>query len=345
MFVALCLAAFARGRRWPRDRWYALAGALLGLSFLTREFGTLLFGLPLGCDLVLKRRWRYLGTLIVAALPFLLVYLAYNTAVTGNPLLLPRNAMDPTDLFGFGTFGDREHNLAKGLVYTDMNLTLLQFDLFGWPPLFALGLPLLPFLLRATRRGDGLLAAGVLCCVTGYVLVPGHGAQLGPRYYYGTLPYLLPLAARGLQAMVAASQRLSLPVAAARLSTLIVIAGLTLNSAAYYLPSSIARRTNYLSMVHQPGFALPFVQTTLQGPKLVGFTGPSLVLVPDSELYKTLSALNCPLLDAEHIQSCPVLFVGAGRDHAAELSQAYPGRTLLIASPESGEVKLAAYSS
>jgi hypothetical protein len=340
LLIALALAAFAYARLRPRDRWYAVVGALLGLSFLTREFGTLLFGLPLGCDLILKRRWRNLAWLIAAAVPFVLVYLAYNAAVTGNPLLLPRNAVDPTDRFGFGQFGTREHNLAKGLVYTDMNLTLLQFDLFGWPPLFALALPLLPFLLRATRRGDALLASGVLCCMAGYVLVPGHGAQLGPRYYYGALPYLIPLCARGLQALVDAARRLSLPSAGARASVLAVVALLTVNSAAYYLPNAIARRTNYLSMVGRPGLALPFVQTTPFGPKLTGFGGPSLVLVTDTELYKTLSALNCPLLDSQHIQNCPVLFVSAGRDRAGELSQAFPGRTVFITRPADGEVQL-----
>jgi 4-amino-4-deoxy-L-arabinose transferase-like glycosyltransferase len=329
--LAGALAAFAYARQRKRDVWYAVAGALLGLGFVTREFGTLLFAAPLGAWLVFEKRWRGLALLVAAGLPLLVVYLAYNAAVTGDPLLLPRNVVDPNDRVGFGTFGDRHHTLAAGLIYTDMNLTLLQFDLFGWPPLFALGLPMLPFLLGAARRVDWWLACGVVCCIAGYVLVPGHGAQLGPRYYYGALPYLVPLAACGLLSMVSTARRLGLPRAAASLSVLVVGGLLTLNTFAYYLPHSIARRTDYLGMVGRPGLALPFVQTTLHGPQLVGFNGPTLVLVLDSELYKTLSALNCPLLDPEHIQSCPVLFANAGRDRAAELSQAYPGRTVLVA--------------
>jgi hypothetical protein len=342
--LAVALAAFAFARRRDSTGWYSLVGALLGLSFLTREFGTALFALPLGADLVLRRRWRGLALLLIATLPFLALYLAYNASVTGNPLVLPRNAVDPTDRFGFGNFGNREHTLAAGLLYTDMNLTLLQFDLFGWPPLFALALPTLPFILRTARRTDVLLAAGVLCCIAGYVLVPGHGAQLGPRYYFGALPYLLPLAARGLQSLVSAATRLGLSATAARASVLALVALLTLNSAAYYVPHAIARRANYLSMVGRPGLALPFVQNTLSGPKLVGFDGPSLVLVPDSELFKTLSALNCPLLDPEYIQSCPVLFIGAGRDRAAELGKAFPGRSVLVAAPADGTVSLVPYA-
>jgi hypothetical protein len=331
--LAGALAAFAYARRRQRSLWYAAAGALLGLGFVTREFGTILFAAPLGAWLLLERRWRGLALLVAAGVPFVAVYLAYNAAVTGNPLLLPRNAVDPTDLFGFGTYGDRHHTLAAGLMYTDMNLTLLQFDLFGWPPLFALGLPMLPFLLGAARRIDVWLAIGVVCCIAGYVLVPGHGAQLGPRYFYGALPYLLPLAARGLVCMGRTARRLGFSAGVAGLSVAIVTGLLTVNTLAYYLPHAVDRRANYLSMVSRPGLALPFVQTTLQGPQLVGFDGPTLVLVPNSELYKTLSALNCPLLDPENIQKCPVLFVGAGKDRAAELSQAYPGRTVLVATP------------
>ena len=72
--------------------------------------------------------------------------------------MLPRILFDPSDHFGFGDgigFHLR-HTLAAGLVNTDELLTLLQFDLFGWPPLFALGLLGVPFLLgRARRAGTG----------------------------------------------------------------------------------------------------------------------------------------------------------------------------------------------
>jgi hypothetical protein len=140
--------------------------------------------------------------------------------------------------------------------------------------------------------------------------------------------------------MVSTARRFGFSAGVAGASVLIVAAALTVNTVAYYLPHTIERRANYLSMVGRPGLVLPFVQTTLHGPQLVGFDGPTLVLVPDSELYKTLSALNCPVLDPEHIQNCPVLFVGAGKDRAAELSQVYPGRTVLVATPGEQSVSL-----
>jgi hypothetical protein len=342
-WLAGALLTFTYAARQRRDRWYVAIGALFGCSFLTREYSTLLFALPIVGWMILHKRWRGLVLLAAAGAPFLVAYLAYNVAVTGDPLLLPRNAVDPTDRFGFGTFGTRHHTPAAGLVYTDINLTLLQFDLFGWPPLFALGLPMLPFLLGSANRYDLLLAGGVVCCIAGYILVPGHGAQLGPRYYYGALPYLLPLVARGLQSAAATLRKLGLSPHVAAQAALAVAGLLTLNTLIYYVPHAVERRANYLGMVGRPGLALPFVETTATGPLLKGFAGPTLVIVPDSELFKTLSALNCPLLDRQHIQGCQVLFVGAGRDRVPALSQAYPGRTVLVAVPADQAVILVPY--
>src|SRR5207302_7866500 len=62
-----------------------------------------------------------------------------DLSTTGDPLVLPRNLFNPDDKWGFGAVGSLgQHTLAAGLVNTDENLTLLQFDLFGWPPLAAL---------------------------------------------------------------------------------------------------------------------------------------------------------------------------------------------------------------
>ena len=75
--------------------------------------------------------------------------------------MLPRVLFSPADHFGFGDgvgFYLR-HTLAAGLVNTDEQLTLLQFDLFGWPPLFALGLIGMPFLLGRARTWDWLALA------------------------------------------------------------------------------------------------------------------------------------------------------------------------------------------
>jgi hypothetical protein len=341
--LAGALAAFAYAERTRQVRWYMATGALLGWGFLTRELSTILFGLPLLIWLAVHRRWPALGLLTATGIPFAAAYLAYNAQLTGDPFLLPRNVVDPSDQYGFGFFGHTQHTLATGLAYTDQNLTLLQFDLFGWPPLFALSLLSLPFLLGQATRYDVLVGCALLLYLMGFIGVPGHGIVLGPRYYYEALPWLILLATRGLLGVAATLRAAGLPTASARGGVLIVVGLLSLNTVLFYVPHVIERRTNYFAMNNNRGVAIPFVANTLFGPRLTGFDRPTLVLVPDVVAYKTLSALNCPLLDKQHIHECQVLFVQAGLDQAAELVQAYPDRLLLTAQVSDGELKLEPY--
>jgi 4-amino-4-deoxy-L-arabinose transferase-like glycosyltransferase len=343
--LAVALAAFAYAERSQRPAWYALAGACLGWGLLTRELSTVLFGIPLVVWLLVWRRWRGLAFLIGAGAPFVLAYLAYNAALTGNPLLLPRNSVNASDVYGFVSSADLHHTLAAGLDYADQNLTLLQFDLFGWPPLFAFSLLCLPFLLGRAGRYDVLLAGSLLVYLLGYLGVPGAGIVLGPRYYYEALPLIVLLAVRGLQVLTETLRAGGLPSASARAAVVGVVVLLSLNTLFFYDPHLVARRTDYFAMDRNRGVALPFVENTLFGPRLTGFTGPSLVLVPDEVAYKTLSALNCRLLDRQHIQDCPVLFASAGTGDASKLAQAYPGRALFVARVADGAVSIEPYLS
>src|SRR5205085_9569379 len=80
-------------------------------------------------------------------------------------------------------------------------VTLLQFDLFGWPPLAALGLLGVPFLFGRARTWDALAACGCLAFVVAFVAYFYHGITLGPRYYFEAMPWLLLLAGRGAQVL------------------------------------------------------------------------------------------------------------------------------------------------
>ncbi|MBV9583241.1 MAG: glycosyltransferase family 39 protein [Chloroflexi bacterium] len=343
--LAGALAAFAYAERSGRLRWYAVAGALLGWGLLTRELSTVVFGAPLVVWLLLQRRWQGLGLLLVAGVPFAVGYFAYNAQLTGDPLLLPRNAVNASDVYGFGftNSADTHHTLAAGLVNADENLTLLQFDLFGWPPLFALSLVCLPFVLGKARGYDWLAAGALLLYIAGYLGVPGHGIVLGPRYYYEALPWLLLLAARGVQSLIITLQDWRLPRVAAYSGVLGVVGLLSLSTVFFYDPHLVERRTDYFAMDNNRGIAIPFMQNTLFGPRLTGFDGPTLVLVPDEVVFKTLAGLNCAALDRERVQDCQVLFFDSGTDHADELMKSYPGRTPLVAKVDNNVVTLQPY--
>jgi Dolichyl-phosphate-mannose-protein mannosyltransferase len=331
------LAAFAHGERSRRLRLFGLAGACLGFAFLTREFSAVLFAIPLAAWLVFHRNWRALAPLLVAGLPFLLAYFAYNGAVTRDPFASPRAEVDPGDHPGFGP----NHTLAQGLAFADQDLTDLQFELFGWPPIVGLSIMALPFVLGKATRRDLLVAGGAVLIVSGFVAVSGHGiGAMGPRYYYEGLPWFVLLAARGVQAAAGTAGQLGLSRTAARTGAAALLGCLTLYAFGFYMPRLIERRTDFSALSNGHRYRFPFVEATLTGPQLRGFNGPTIVLVGDEKMFQTLAALNCSLLDGETAQACPVLFLHAGRGDIEQIAKAYPGRTIVRAEARGELVEL-----
>jgi hypothetical protein len=329
--LALSLAACVAAERSGRGRWFRMCGALLGLAFLSREIAGVLFGLPLGARLIATRRWRGLLDVVLYGLPFVLVYLLYNAALTGNALLPPRTLFDPADHFGFGDgvgFHTR-HTLAAGLANTDELLTLLQFDAFGWPPLFAFGLAGVPFLLRRARGWDYVALGGVLAFVVTYVGYFYHGIALGPRYYFEAMPWLMLLCGRGAQVLAA--------LARGWFGAWLVLGLLWLNTLGFYLPHEVERRLDFSGLPDARPLQLAFVRDTPLGPRVEGVQSPALVLTDDWWIYNTsLAGLNCG-----SVPNCPVLFALAAQDSdALELRVLYPGRTVYRAIESGGTLTL-----
>jgi hypothetical protein len=332
--LAAALAAFVAGECRGSLRWYAVCGVLLGAAFVAREVASVLFALPLGVRLLATRRWSALSRVVAFGLPFVLAYVVFNLRETGNPLLLPRMIFDPTDHFGFGDgvgFHTR-HTLAAGLANTDELLTLLQFELFGWPPLFALGLLGVPFLVGRARVWDWMALGGIMAFVVAYVGYFYHGIALGPRYYFEAMPWLLLLGGRGVVVLA--------EVARSRIAAAALVGALTLNTFLFYLPAELDRRQDMSGLPDGSPLVVDFVQPSLFGPRLVGVPNGSLVLTSDWWIYSTaLSSLNCPRLP-----NCPVLFALATTPDAADsLRAAFPDRTALRADVEGGHVSVAPY--
>lgn len=348
--LALALAALVHAEGAPHGRPYPYValGVLLGAAFAVREVAAVIFALPLLAVLGWRRRWRALGWLAVGVAPLVVVYLGYNAALTGSPLVLPRALFDARDHFGFGDgigFYGR-HTPAAGLLVADELLTLLQFDLFGWPPLFNLGVLTLPVLLLRPTRADLLLVLGAGLFVATYTLYFASGVALGPRYYYEALPWLLPLAARGLLAALAAARALGAGTLASRVALLGVLGCLCMNTAFYYLPRQVERRTGFSDLPYRRRASVPFVETGLFGPRLrldpaLG-AAPLLIVTDDWWLHNVvLAPLNCPDLDRSALAACPALFaLATGSDQLERLRAQFPDRTVVRAVDNEGVVEL-----
>ena len=262
------------GRRWP-----LLAGWGLGLTFLTRQTTAVTAGLPF-LVLMLSGQWREtkrwrpllvkLGWLLLTAVPLAALLFLYQNALTGSPFRDLRLLARPFDRPGFGVaigespnaftldqvgatvavdwFNDpaqppRGHTLARGIYNTEQNWRALEIELFGWLPLFTLAFVWLAFLGRRPSPADLALLAVLSGTVLIYIFYWADGIMYGPRYYYGTLPALFLLTARGMQA---SARRIG---HGGKTAVSLLVAALIIGNLAFYLPYAVEnhRRYNFVS--------------------------------------------------------------------------------------------------
>ena len=92
MFLAAAFAAIGAWTLGKRERWLVIAGAAIGLAFLTRPIDAILFGIAM----VAFRSPRAVIITAVSALPFVAINFAYQNAQFGSPLIDGYHAYEPT---------------------------------------------------------------------------------------------------------------------------------------------------------------------------------------------------------------------------------------------------------
>ena len=92
MWLALAFAAVSMWTRSSRDGWLLLAGAAVGAAFVTRPVDALFFGIALFA----LRSWRVVGLVVLGALPFAVLHVAYQAAQFGSPFADGYHAYEPT---------------------------------------------------------------------------------------------------------------------------------------------------------------------------------------------------------------------------------------------------------
>src|SRR5262249_55300368 len=199
-----------RATRSARPIWPAtLAGIAFGVLFLIRPFTALPLAAPLAIYAIrLAARkprdgiLRFLPTL-VAALPFVVAFLAYNRVFTGDWFYPPQQLWWTFDEVGFGPdHGPWGFTPVDALNNTSRNLSELLTHAFGWPTFLTLAILLIPFVTRCARAWDWLFLAEFLAIIAGYALWWADGIMYGPRFYYEGFGFMLLLTARGFDALM-----------------------------------------------------------------------------------------------------------------------------------------------
>ncbi|MGI8912541.1 MAG: LamG-like jellyroll fold domain-containing protein [Chloroflexota bacterium] len=340
MFYGTCLIyALTRYAGQPARRWVLLGAAAVGAILLTRELSFLLYGaIGAATFLLIWRRCTptraILPDLLLAAgclAGFTLVYLAWNTALTGSPTLLPRTLFSATENrygFGLGVGFYGRHTPAGGLVNADEQLTALVIELFGWPFSVALAIVLLPFLLRRTRPWDFLYGAIALSFVGAYVGLYYHGITYGPRYYFDGFVAFVILSARGFAVLMATvTEALTRfgrrdAVRRGRLATAGLGVALLACNAIFFEPRQVQL---YSPLSGRPGAGGLVLGSSIQH-DLTGRTmdlSNAVVATPDGIQYRDLfGPMNCP------DRRCRTVFVYLPPGPAGDRIHAlFPGRT------------------
>ena len=182
-------------------------GLCFGTAFLIRPWTAIVIALGLGVALILNVRQMGLRrTAVLAAgtaagsVPLVALYLAYNWALTGDPLQNTQQLWWDFDRLGFGPdHGPYGHTPLDGLWNTSRNMAELIRHLYGWPAPFTLLFVSVPFLTLRARALDYALLSGWLMLIVGYSLWWADGIMYGPRFYFEGAGFLLILTARGIR--------------------------------------------------------------------------------------------------------------------------------------------------
>jgi hypothetical protein len=315
-YGALFLSGIRRHRPWR----LVAGGALVGWIFLTRPYDAILWATAFSVFALVRdrARWRErLGSILAcgaAALPCVVVALAYNRHVTGSWLQFPITAADPLDTFGFGpkrlmpTFEVIDYDAGKALRATAKNAFLLPWFLVGT----YVGLALAGIGLWQRRRDPSTLALASVAVVfpLGYSVFWGtHLSSLAARIS-GPI-YLIPLYAPICLLMASVlvgwwerRQRL----AQAALVVLVVAT----------LPAAITRfGVNHEISRQQEGWRT----------SVAALDEPALVIVADTApylLYLNPFSANPPELDGD------VLYAADGSAEVLDLIEEQPRRAVYV---------------
>jgi len=306
--------------RLPRGLPIAVAGLSLGLLALTRPLTAVCVGLPLGVHGLwimarggrpAKRAVLAVGLIAFAAACLLL---AWQWALTGDPLLNPYALWWPYDRIGFGPghgVTETGHTLNLARINTKFSLRVGRHDLFGWPFLSWIFAPI--GLLALRRRLEAWLLAALLPVLVLIYAAYWVGAWLyGPRYYVEAMGALAVLSAAGIAAL--AGWLGSAPLKRWRsLSVSAFVLVLLALNVGFYLPARLRQMTGLYGMTRAASLPLEWLSL-----------GKALVIVHPAQSwteYGALLPLTPPFADGELL-----LAYTRGNEQDARLAQSFADR-------------------
>lgn len=198
--------AWLAKRQW---RYAFFCGVSFGFMFLIRNYTAMLIGLPLAihalADGLTNRNrvvWTGLITVVFCALIAVALQLLYNYLAVGNALQSTYLVYNPGEALGFGwrnMFGVKGYYTWElGLKHMVKSLSLL--DWWAWGFYGSLVAVAILLVIGWTWPWSLIMAGSAISVWLGYVFFSSHTIDnIGPYYYFETLPCLVLIAAMGIQ--------------------------------------------------------------------------------------------------------------------------------------------------
>jgi hypothetical protein len=287
-FTLAWIDCFIYPSRVPRWLTVVTAAVCLGALALTRPLTAVGVALPFvlhAAWILFKQDWshkRWLFLFVALTAPIAALELVWQAAVTGSPWLNPYSLWWPYDRIGFGPgvgLNPGGHNLFYAYVNAKFSLWVGNSDLFGWPYLSGIFLPL--GCIALYRHKPAWLITGVLPALVGAYLFYWIGSWLfGPRYYFEGLFSAAILTAAGIEWLLVKLRkawpgvrlgRLRFPSPPATITAALVFL-LLLGNLLFYLPARIGGMNKLYGASREQ--LTPFITAQAQG----GIT-PALVIV------------------------------------------------------------------
>lgn len=310
LLMALLLITVRRWHETGKTQWGILTGLIIGYGLLTRYLTIAAFAFPFIAIMLIpppfssprasgggeeggrgRKGWPgffvALGVLII-------MHLAYNFLITGNPLNPPNHYLHSHEKLGFIA----GYTPVTALQYLWRRL----FYLMDWTPPLIVLLWLISFFVRSQNIRISMLKWAVILVPAAYLFYYSWGGnQFGPRYYYEVYPWMVLLGMDALHQLLGKRKNKALLT---NLGVALMILGTIptgMRHGIYFRKATEERKAVYVK-----------VSETVQKPALVflqGFLGDTLVLAPDDTVR------NEPFLDS------PLVYA---HDRGPENSQLFP---------------------
>lgn len=258
--TAFGLAAWAAvfGPRRPTRRHWLIAGAALAGAIAIRPLDAVAAALPVLVWIGVKRRASAAVWMGVAGAPILLLLGWYNWKLFGGPFTFGYSVLyGPQHGVGFhiDPYGDPYTPLVA-LSNAAVAIRRLFIYLYEWPVPVLLCLALWG-LFGPRRRADLYVAIGALAPPFLYFFYWHSGYFLGPRFYYGAVPFLVIGLSRSWRWIWALARRYSGPRLNLRVAATVSVAVMIVWGWADLLPTRAdVYRTGLKTMKLHPKRAL-----------------------------------------------------------------------------------------